>query len=140
MLGYDHAAAIGRMFRRTSVHPERFGEDVIRLYRDQASMPGALTAMLNWYRAAPKGFVTQRKLGFPVIDVPTLMLWGEEDVALGKETTFGTDRYVADLRLHYLPGVSHWVQQDAPERVNELLTAFLSERLAEGAPPASTSS
>jgi pimeloyl-ACP methyl ester carboxylesterase len=63
--------------------------------------------------------------GVPTIEIPTLMIWGEEDSALGKETTYGTDKYVADLRLHYLPGVSHWVQQDAPERVNELLEAFL---------------
>jgi pimeloyl-ACP methyl ester carboxylesterase len=55
------------------------------------------------------------------------MLWGEEDVALGKETTYGTREYVSDLQLHYLPGVSHWVQQDAPERVNEELRRFLDE-------------
>jgi pimeloyl-ACP methyl ester carboxylesterase len=66
--------------------------------------------------------------GFEVIDTPTLMLWGERDVALGKETTYDTHRYVRDLDLQYLPGVSHWVQQEAPERTNALLERFLSER------------
>ena len=83
--------------------------------------------MLNWYRAAARGgFRKQLARGFPRIDVPTLMLWGEEDVALGKETTHGTERYVRDFELHYLPGVSHWAQQEAPERINALLERFLA--------------
>ena len=53
------------------------------------------------------------------------MIWGEEDFALGKELTLGTERYVRDLDLHYIPGVGHYVQQEAPERVNELLLAHL---------------
>ncbi len=59
------------------------------------------------------------------VDVPTLMIWGEEDTALGKATTLGTDKYVSDLTLRYLPGVSHWVQQEAPETVNAMIEAWL---------------
>jgi pimeloyl-ACP methyl ester carboxylesterase len=126
LLGRDGARAIARAFTSTACNPERFTPEILEVYRSQASTPGALTAMLNWYRAAARGgMVRQVKLGFPPIDVPTLMLWGEEDVALGKETTYGTHRYVTDLRLHYLPGASHWVQQDAAERVNEELVRFL---------------
>ena len=54
------------------------------------------------------------------------MIWGEDDVALTKESTYGTDKYVADFRIRYLPGVSHWVQQEAPETVNGMIRAFLS--------------
>jgi pimeloyl-ACP methyl ester carboxylesterase len=126
LLGLDGARAIERAFTASACEPERFTPEVLAVYREQARVPGALTAMLNWYRAAARGgMVRQVKLGFPPIEVPTLMLWGEEDVALGKETTYGTHRYVTDLRLHYLPGASHWVQQDAPERVNEELIRFL---------------
>ena len=53
------------------------------------------------------------------------MIWGEEDFALGKELTVGTERFAEDFELHYLPGVGHFVQQEAPERVNELLRAHL---------------
>ena len=67
----------------------------------------------------------QRALGYPRIERPTLMLWGEEDAALGIETTYGTEEFVADLMLRYLPGVSHWVQQEAPETVNAMLEAWL---------------
>jgi pimeloyl-ACP methyl ester carboxylesterase len=130
LLGLDGARAIGRAFTASACEPERFTPDVLAVYREQAAKPGALTAMLNWYRAAARGgMLRQVKLGFPPIDVPTLMLWGEEDVALGKETTYGTHRYVTDLRLHYIPGASHWVQQDAAERVNEELRRFLGESL-----------
>ncbi|MDP1670742.1 MAG: alpha/beta hydrolase, partial [Alphaproteobacteria bacterium] len=48
--------------------------------------------------------------------------------ALGKELTFGTEELVEDFTIHYLPGVSHWVQQEAPERVNEILRDWLSSQ------------
>jgi len=54
------------------------------------------------------------------------MIWGEEDVALDKATTVGTDQFVKDLTLRYLPGVSHWVQQEAPEKVNAMIKAWLT--------------
>jgi pimeloyl-ACP methyl ester carboxylesterase len=127
LLGLDGARAIGRMFTSSACDRSRFGPDVLAFYRAQASEPGALRAMLNWYRAAARGgMAAQLRRGLPKIEIPTLMIWGEEDVALGKETTYGTHRYVTDLRLEYLPGASHWVQQDAPDRVNALLETFLS--------------
>jgi pimeloyl-ACP methyl ester carboxylesterase len=56
------------------------------------------------------------------------MIWGESDSALDKKTTLGTDAYVKDLTLRYLPGVSHWVQQEAPEKVNAMMEAWLLGR------------
>ncbi len=84
-----------------------------------------LSGGINWYRAA----IRHRKPlpdPLPKVEVPTTMIWGENDVALGKELTAGTEDYVANLTLHLLPGVSHWVQQEAPEQVN----AFLREHFA----------
>jgi pimeloyl-ACP methyl ester carboxylesterase len=120
--------AIGEAFRGSAIDKSRFPREVIDVYRANAARPGALTAMLNYYRALLRFGHKQRQYGYPVIETPTLMLWGEEDVALCKETTYGTDRFVSDLTLHYLPNVSHWVQQEAPETVNELLEAWLTER------------
>ncbi len=62
------------------------------------------------------------------LETPTLMIWGEEDIALGRELTVGTDELVSDLTLRYLPGVSHWVQQEAPETVNAMIEAWLDGR------------
>jgi len=124
---HDHRA-IGEMMRRTSSRPERFPDEALAVFRRAAARPGALTGMLNYYRAFIRGggAARQRKLGTPVIDTPTLMLWGEEDVALTKQTTYGTDAYVSDLTLRYLPRVSHWVQQDDPDTVNRMLAAWLA--------------
>jgi pimeloyl-ACP methyl ester carboxylesterase len=84
--------------------------------------------MVNYYRALirGKGADRQRQQGTPVIRTPTLMIWGEDDVALTKETTYGTEQWVEDFTIRYLPRISHWVQQDAPEEVNAMMTAFIN--------------
>ncbi len=83
-----------------------------------------LTGGVNWYRAFLRK-ATRPPGPVPEVTAPTTMIWGEEDFALGKELTLGTERYVRDLDLHYIPGVGHYVQQEAPGRVNELLLAHL---------------
>jgi pimeloyl-ACP methyl ester carboxylesterase len=119
--------AIGDAFRNSAVDKSRFPDEVLQVYRDNAARPGALTAMLNYYRALLRGGGGRRQaaLGYPVIDTPTLMIWGEQDIALGIESTYGTEQWVPNLTLRYLPGVSHWVQQEAPETVNGLLEQWL---------------
>jgi pimeloyl-ACP methyl ester carboxylesterase len=118
-------AAIGRAFRGMAVDKSRFPDEVLHVYREAAAQPGALTAMLNYYRALIRGLRRNRRRGIRKIDTPTLMIWGEVDAALGKELTYGTDQYVSNLTLRYLPNVSHWVQQEAPETVNGLIEAWL---------------
>ncbi len=83
-----------------------------------------LSGGINWYRALLRN---RARLPDPVpqVTAPTTMIWGEEDIALGKDLTVGTERYVHDLDLHYLPGVGHFVQQEVWERVNELLLGHL---------------
>jgi epoxide hydrolase 4 len=127
-LAADNYSAIARAFRGMAVDKSRFPDEVLSVYRDNAAQPGALTAMVNYYRAVLRGggAMRQRKLGYPRIETPTLMIWGEHDTALGKETTYGTERYVEELTLRYLPNVSHWVQQEAPETVNAMLEAWLT--------------
>ena len=119
MLSANGGAAVRRMFGRVKLPP-----DVLAVYTSQICEPGAATAMLNWYRA--RGLATRKlpDLARP-IEVPTLVIWGEQDVALDLICLDGTERYVTDLTLRRLPGVSHWVQQDAPEQVNDLLRAWL---------------
>ncbi len=127
--GYRH---IDNAFLSTSVNPERFREEDLRIYREAAAEPGALHAMLAYYRAygVGGGFRRQIRLGYRAIECPTLMIWGERDIALGKETTIGTSAWVHDLTLRYIANAGHWVQQEAPEQVNAILRAWL-----EGRPP-----
>jgi pimeloyl-ACP methyl ester carboxylesterase len=127
MRAFDYRA-IRHAMRDTAVDKGRFPDAVGQVYRDSAAQPGALTAMVNYYRALVRGGGgdRQRALGYPRIDTPTLLIWGEEDVALVKETTYGTEKWVPNLTVRYLRGVSHWVQQEAPEVVNTLLQAWLT--------------
>ena len=126
VIGMDDGRAILRMLEKSACDATCFSQDERDAYVRQAREPAALVAMLNWYRAAARGGIAEQiALGFPTIDVPTLVVWGEEDVALGKETTYGTERFASDVRIVYLPGVSHWVAQEAPDRVNALLAGFL---------------
>ena len=68
-----------------------------------------------------------------MITAPTLLVWGEEDVALGKELTLGMEPLVRGPRdIKYVPRCGHWVQQEAPEEVNRYLLEFLGD-LAPGA-------
>jgi len=127
LLTRRRAKAISSMILRSSTNPEQFPRDLLEVFRENALSPGAITAMLNWYRALFRGGARRgMRAGFPLISTRTLMIWGEEDLALSKATTYDTGRYVTDLTLRYLPGVSHWVQQDAPEAVNKMITCFLS--------------
>ena len=119
------AQAVGEAFTKSSCDPSRFPPEVVDEYRTAAQREGAMTAMLNYYRALVRGARAARKEQLDRVETPTLMIWGEEDVALSKETTDGTDEYVDDLTLRFLPGVSHWVQQEAPEQVNAMLAAWL---------------
>ena len=138
-LARNDYAAIAAAFRGMAVDKSRFPREVLEEYKRSAAQPGALTAMLNYYRALLRGMPRAAKLRMPTIRVPVLMLWGEEDAALGKELSYGTEAYVYNLVLRYLPRVSHWVQQEAPEMVNEMMGAWLrgaAVPYAPGAAPA----
>jgi pimeloyl-ACP methyl ester carboxylesterase len=95
----------------------------IEAYKNAASRRGALTAMLNYYR----NLLSNRpQRDWSILQVPTLMIWGEKDTALGKELTYGTQEYVRDFQLRYIPNASHWVQQEQPALVNEHIREFLA--------------
>ncbi len=121
----NDARAIRRAFHDMAIDKTNFTPDVLDHYARNAQRPGAMTGMINWYRAALR---LRGKLAGPwdVIETPTLIVWGEEDAALGIELLDGAEAYVRDLTIERLPGVSHWVQQEAPQKVNAILTGWLS--------------
>lgn len=120
------AQVVADAFRGMAVDKSRFPDSVLDEYRKNALIPGAMTAMINYYRAAFRNRQAQADLADPaILETPTLMIWGEEDVALGKELTYGTDKLVRDFTIRYLPQVSHWVQQEAPEAVNAMIKAWI---------------
>ena len=103
-------------------------------YIAEWSQPGALTAMLNWYRASqivvpPPSLtipVPDWVLGaFPAIRIPTLVVWGMKDKALLPVQLEGLDRLVDDLRTVRVPDAGHFVPWEKPEAVAHALAPFL---------------
>ena len=61
-----------------------------------------------------------------MVHVPTLVLWGEADEALQVANLEGLEDFIPDLRIIRLPGISHWVTHEAPERALAEISAFIN--------------
>lgn len=100
--------------------------ELLETMRRNLTQPGAATAMLNYYRANMLRY-GRASAPVPLIESPTLLLWGEDDAYLGRELASGNEEFVTNLTVRRLPGVSHWVQQDAPQIVNETIAEWTRE-------------
>lgn len=127
ILGWDGGAGLERMLRGSAIRGRAFSDDDILEYRRAFSMPGAATATLNYYRAVFRDGLTGRTLdASTLIQAPTLLIWAENDVALGKELTDDMEGlFTSAFRIEYVPNTSHWVMEERPEVVNRLLLDFL---------------
>lgn len=105
---------------RTS-RPGTFSGEALAQYRKAWRQPGALTAMVNWYRAAR--YHNQKFQ--PTIEVPTLLLWGKQDAFLGEEMALPSIEKCTTGQLIFLKNNTHWLHHEAPGRVNELIHNFL---------------
>ncbi len=132
--------AIRKTLRKECRRPEGFTDADVERYIEAAARPGALTAAVNYYRAAVRQ--SWKDLFRPArpdadgpyrrVEVPTLIVWGEQDSFLGPELADPGRSWAPNLRLERLGEAAHWVQIDAPERVNALLLDFLAESPAPG--------
>ncbi|TVR56205.1 MAG: alpha/beta hydrolase [Gemmatimonadales bacterium] len=98
-------------------------------YREAWSVPGAITGMVNWYRAMlrhpPRA--PGRARGSTRVGIPTLILWGERDRYLTKELAPLSLERCDRGRLITFPEATHWLQHDEPEGVNQALLEFLGD-------------
>jgi pimeloyl-ACP methyl ester carboxylesterase len=98
------------------------------------SRPGAIAAMLNWYRAAPFDFTAvggtgAGRLTAPLrVTVPTSVIWGTEDAILLPGLLEGLDDLVPDLTVHQVEGAGHGIVRERPELVSRLIADYLSTR------------
>jgi epoxide hydrolase 4 len=126
----DDFRRVRRTLRDHPVRPDAFSEHDIDRYVAALSQPGALRGGINYYRAA---FRTNPFVARPThrrIDVPILVIWGEQDRYLEPEVAEPDPSWVADVQVERIPDASHWVLADAPGQVNQLLLAFLDRRTA----------
>ncbi|MDJ0796013.1 MAG: alpha/beta hydrolase [Calothrix sp. MO_167.B12] len=114
---------IEKVFKGMAIDKTAFTPEDISIFKQAAAQPGALTAMVNYYRNIFNSKISPQN--WQKLDIPTLMIWGENDIALGKELTYGTQSYVNQIQIQYIPNCSHWVQQEKPNFVNEYIRNFL---------------
>jgi pimeloyl-ACP methyl ester carboxylesterase len=98
------------------VDEEQVSRNVKRLLE-----PGALTATLNWYRSLDLDV----RIG--PVSVPTLYVWGDQDMASGRAAAEATQRYIdGPYRFKVLPGYSHWLQDEARGMLSQLILGHLN--------------
>lgn len=118
---------LDRVFRGWVFRKGTFSDEDIRLFKEAMGQPGCLTAAINYYRGLFRNPSALKRLkNYPRIDVPTLIIWAEEDRALTKDLTLNLEPYFTEPPLlRTIPRCSHWVQQEQPDEVNRLLEEFL---------------
>jgi pimeloyl-ACP methyl ester carboxylesterase len=105
----------------------QFTRDSVQIagWRSDFADRSRLTAALNYYRANLK-LAARRQ--WPKVEVPVLGVWSSRDPALTQAQMRGSDKYMAaPFRYERIDGAGHWLQLEAPERVNALLLEFLGE-------------
>ena len=124
-IGNWRGAALGM---RRSGKPNAFTDDEIEKYKEAWSQPGAVTAMLNWYRAA---FRYRPQITNDMhVHIPALILWGVKDFALSRRMARPSLDYCDDGKLIFFPDATHWVQHEAAEEINHYLVDFLLDAIS----------
>ena len=134
-----HAMGLETFFEKTfGSHTDlaKIPEEERRFYIEDWSRPGALTAMLNWYRASrievpAPGEEAELPLWakgpFPRLKMPTLVIWGLKDKALLPVQLGGLDALVDDLRIVTSPTAGHFIPWEEPETVTSAIRDFIAE-------------
>lgn len=121
-LSTGHYKNLKQMMLRSSA-AGTFSEKDLEMLEKAWAQPGALSAMIDWYRALMKK--VQAGMDFALrIQPDTLILWGEQDVALSFEGAQKSLQWTEHGRLKSFPQASHWVQEDLPHEINREILAF----------------
>ena len=132
----DDCARLLALFRHPVSGLSALNPALIDLYKQAWQIPGAMDAMLNYYRASPlipptaqhPGAMGLRlDAGAFTVRMPTLVIWGEQDQALLPVLLEGLEALVPDLRIQRVPDGSHWVVHERPEIVETAIREFLAE-------------
>ncbi|MGD8564887.1 MAG: alpha/beta hydrolase [Candidatus Bathyarchaeota archaeon] len=118
------------MVQSSFINKEAITEGDLEAYTKAWSQSGALKAALNYYRANmnPNILFLRKTSIFPKISAPTLVIWGEDDVALSRDLIQNTEQFVIGrYSIKYLPDCGHWVQIEQPKIVNKYISEFLNQ-------------
>jgi pimeloyl-ACP methyl ester carboxylesterase len=124
----NRANEIGRILNGAALQKGAFPPEVTAIYQRAMSKPGAMTAALNYYRQLFRRLPAPATEENTRVSAPTLLIWGEQDIALGIELTYDLEPWVDHIEVKRIPDSGHWVQQEKPDVVNQLMLDFLQER------------
>lgn len=123
LLSFNNYMAMKRVMKQTG-NRNAFSEADMDEYEQAWSEEGALTAMLNWYRAAPAGLKSLEKR----VDVPVKIIWGVNDDFLSEELAEASFKLLDDGEIAWIENATHWVNHEQPEMVNRHILRFLRKR------------
>jgi pimeloyl-ACP methyl ester carboxylesterase len=106
-----------------TARPGTFAPDILAEYQAAWRQPGALTAMLNWYRALFRQDLPAP--GAASLTTPTLVLWGDRDPFAGPELAEKSAALCVDPQVVHFPDAGHWLPHDEPAAVQAQLLRFL---------------
>lgn len=114
-----------------SSRPGTFSKEDIDRYREAWNQPGAMTAMIDWYRALFREMPDLEAVKSRA-RAPTRILWGMKDAFLLSAMAAESLKYCDQGELFEFPEATHWVHHEEPERVNRLLIEFFQNCTAGG--------
>ncbi len=127
LISADNYALVREVFSGKTIRKNAFSAEDIDKYVDAISQSGALTAALNYYRCLFRSKDGGDLAYEAKFNGETLVVWGENDMALGIRLLDGLEEFAPNLIIHRIPGCGHWVQNEAPEEVNRVLLDFLQK-------------
>jgi epoxide hydrolase 4 len=117
-----HFKALERALVKTARYGTFSAED-LRRYKKAWHQPGALKAMINWYKAYKFNTLP---LNRPVT-TPTLIIWGRKDVFLKHQMAYASLKYCTNGHLEMIPEATHWLHHEQPNHINSLIYRFVKE-------------
>lgn len=117
------------LFRTGVRNPKAFSDADIEAFKYTFGREGCLSPPVNYYRASLLRMDAVRPKGVSArVRVPTLIIWGTKDLALDTGLASLSASFCDNVRVEYVDGASHWVQQDEPEMCNKFMWQFLQEK------------
>jgi pimeloyl-ACP methyl ester carboxylesterase len=129
VLAEENFSRLRAMFSR-GPNPNAMPKSVVEAFIRSLSRPGRLTAALNYYRANLSGDRAWASLAPHEVNVsaPTILLWGDQDPALGRRSAEGTADFMeGDYRLVVLEGAGHWLQFERPDEVSRTMVEAITK-------------
>lgn len=130
LISRDHGSLVAKTFLKAAVDRTRFTPEAMEPFCQSVARPGAVAPMLQYYRTAMRTMLSPREAArhqasYSVIERPTMLVWAEDDFALGMELVAPHVRYTRDLRIKRIPHCGHFLQQEQPDTVNAILCDWL---------------